>query len=185
MIAADIDGEPLTDDHINGTIALLIIAGIDTTWSSIGATLWHLAQHRDHRQRWINEPEIRPFAIEEFLRFYAPVTMARLAATDHEIGGCPIKQDDWMLLPFPAANRDPQQFENADELILDRQKNRHGAFGLGVHRCLGSNLARMELTTAIEVWMERIPEFELDDPSTVRWSGGQIRGPRELPVTIL
>jgi hypothetical protein len=180
-----VDGAPLDADHISGTIGLLLIAGIDTTWSAIGATLWHLARHPDHAQRLRDEPEIMVFAVEEFLRAYAPVTMARLVAEDHELAGCPLKEGDWMLLPFPAANRDPEMFENPDEVVLDRRKNRHGAFGLGIHRCLGSNLARMELTVAIEVWLERFAGFELVDPATVRWSGGQIRGPRELPVRIL
>jgi cytochrome P450 len=185
LLDVRVDGEPLDGDHIGGTIGLLLIAGIDTTWSAIGATLWHLAQHPDHAQRLRDEPEIMVFAVEEFLRAYAPVTMARLVAKDHELAGCPLKEGDWMLLPFPAANRDPDMFENPDEVVLDRQKNRHGAFGLGIHRCLGSNLARMELTVAVEVWLERFAGFELVDPATVRWSGGQIRGPRELPVRIL
>ncbi len=184
LTQADIEGTPLLDEHVRGTIALLLIAGIDTTWSSIGAALWHLASHPEDRARYTNEPEIRLFAIEEFLRFYAPVTMARIAVTDHELGGCPVKAGDWLLLPFPAANRDPEAFDDADKFIIDRQQNRHGAFGLGIHRCLGSNLARMELAVAIDTWTERIPDFELSDPDAVRWSVGQIRGPRELPVRI-
>ena len=151
-------------EHIGGTIALLIIAGIDTTWSAIGASLWHLAQHPEDRQRLVEDPDVLPFAIEEFLRFYAPVTMARIAADDTEVGGCPVAARDWVLLPFPAANRDPEAFERADEFIIDRQRNRHVAFGLGIHRCAGSNLARMELTVAVDEWMQRIPDFELADP---------------------
>jgi hypothetical protein len=126
-----------------------------------------------------------PFAVEEFLRFYAPVTMARIAKEDMVIGSAEIKARDWLLLPFPAANRDPEAFEDADEFVIDRQRNRHLAFGLGIHRCAGSNLARMELRVAIEEWLARIPEFELSDPDGVRWSTGQVRGPRELPVRIL
>lgn len=181
----DDDGNHLTDEHIFGTIALLLIAGIDTTWSAIGASLWHLAQHPEDRRRWVEDPDVRLFAIEEFLRFYAPVTMARLAAEDTEVGGCPVKKDDWLLLPFPAYNRDPEAFDRADEFVIDRARNRHSAFGLGIHRCLGSNLARLELTVAIEEWMDRFPDFELSDPETVRWSTGQVRGPRCLPVRIL
>jgi cytochrome P450 len=181
----DDDGNHLTDEHIFGTIALLLIAGIDTTWSAIGASLWHLAQHPEDRRRWVEDPDVRLFAVEEFLRFYAPVTMARLAAEDTELGGCPVKKDDWLLLPFPSYNRDPEAFEQADEFIIDRARNRHSAFGLGIHRCLGSNLARLELTVAIEEWMDRFPDFELSDPDTVRWSTGQVRGPRCLPVRIL
>jgi cytochrome P450 len=101
------------------------------------------------------------------------------------IGEAEIKARDWLLLPFPAANRDPEAFEDADEFVIDRQRNRHLAFGLGIHRCAGSNLARMELRVAIEEWLARIPEFKLSDPDGVRWSTGQVRGPRELPVRIL
>lgn len=184
LIAADLDGEPLSTEHIRGSIALLLIAGIDTTWSSIGASIWHLAQHPDDRRRFIDDVDVRPFAIEEFLRLYAPVTMARIVAQDHEINGCPMNEGEWLLLPFPAANRDPEVFDQPDEFVIDRKVNRHAAFGLGIHRCLGSNLARMELSVAIETWLERIPEFSLADPESVRWSTGQIRGPRQLPLTL-
>ena len=185
LCQAELGGQPLDPDHVSGTIALLLIAGIDTTWSAIGASLWHLAQNPDDRQRWVADPAVRPFAIEEFLRFYAPVTMARMVAEPIEFAGCPMKTDDWVLLPFPAANRDPEAFERAGEFVIDRERNRHGAFGLGIHRCLGSNLARLELTVAIEEWMNRIPDFELADPEGVTWSTGQIRGPRSLPVRLL
>ncbi len=185
LVAADIEGMPLSDEHVRGSIALLLIAGIDTTWSAIGASIWHFAQNPDHRRQVAEDPSIMPFAVEEMLRYYAPVTMARIAATDHELGGCPVQKGDWLLLPFPAANRDPEAFEHADQVILDRKANRHGAFGLGIHRCLGSNLARLELSIALETWLDRIPEFELADPERVRWSKGQIRGPRELPIRIL
>ena len=182
LCQADIEGMPLLDEHVRGTIALLIIAGIDTTWSAIGAGLWHMAQHPDDRARWINDPAVQPFALEEILRFYAPVTMARLIAEDTELGGCPMKAGDWTLLPFPSANRDPEVFERADEFVIDRARNRHAAFGLGIHRCVGSNLARLEVRIAMEEWMVAFPDFELADPSTVTWSSGQVRGPRQLPV---
>ena len=80
-----------------------------------------------------------------------------------------------MLLPFPAANRDPDFLEDADEFRIDRTRNRHSAFGLGIHRCLGSNLARMEVKVALEEWMARYPDFELTDPGAVHWSLGQYR----------
>ncbi len=184
LLGVELYGEKLAPEHVRGTILLLIVAGIDTTWSSIGSALWHFAQNPDDLKRFRDEPEVRPFAIEEFLRAYAPVTMARRVAEDHELAGCPMKAGDWMLLPFPAANRDPDMFEDADKFIIDRQKNRHGAFGLGIHRCLGSNLARMELTVALDVFVERVNEFELVDPASVRFSTGQIRGPRELPIRV-
>jgi cytochrome P450 len=140
LIDAEIGGDKLSREHIRGTMILLMIAGIDTTWSAIGASLWHLAQHPGDRR--------------------------------------------WLLLPFPAANRDPAFFEDPDVVRLDRTQNRHAAFGLGRHRCLGSHLARMELRVALEEWLARYPDFELADPAAVTWSGGQVRGPRALPVRI-
>jgi cytochrome P450 len=166
-------------------MVLLMLAGIDTTWSAIGAALWHLAQHPAHRARLVAEPELMPTAVEELLRAYAPVTMARMVAEDFEFEGCPFKKGDWVLLPFPSANRDPEEFPDADSVVLDRAENRHAAFGLGIHRCLGSNLARLELRVAIEEWLARFPAFELTDPGAVRWSAGQVRGPRTIPVRIL
>lgn len=184
LLEAEIDGNKLEPDHVAGTMVLLMVAGIDTTWSAIGASLWHLATHPEDRRRLVAEPELMPMAVEEFLRAYAPVTMARMVAADFEFEGCPMREGDWLLLPFPAANRDPDAFPDADRVVIDRAENRHAAFGLGIHRCLGSNLARMELTVAIEEWLRRYPEFELADPTAVTWSAGQVRGPRTIPVRI-
>jgi cytochrome P450 len=110
--------------------------------------------------------------------------MARLVREDMDFNGCPMKKEDWVLLPFPAANRDPEAFDRPDEVILDREENRHSAFGLGPHRCAGSHLARMEMRVALEEWLAAFPDFELADPDAVRWSGGQVRGPRLLPIKI-
>jgi cytochrome P450 len=168
--------------RVAGSIALLLIAGIDTTWSAIGASLWHLARHPDDRRKLVEDPALVVNATEELLRVYAPVTMARLVTRDVDWHGCPMKVDDWILLSFPAANRDPEQFDRAAEVVLDRPNNRHAAFGIGAHRCLGAHLARMELRVALSTWLSRIPEFSVDDPDGVRWSAGQIRGPRALPI---
>ena len=184
LINAELYGRKLDPSHVVGTMALLLIAGIDTTWSAIGASLWHLAKTPGDRRRLAAEPGLLPTAIEEFLRAFAPVTMARLVRDDVHWRGVDMKADDWILLSFPAANRDPAQFDHADEVVIDREVNRHAAFGLGIHRCLGSHLARMELRVALQVWLERIGEFTLADPSAVTWSAGQIRGPRTLPLRI-
>ncbi len=182
LIAARIEGQPLGTEHIRGTMVLLLLAGIDTTWGATGASLWHLATHPDDRARLVAEPGLLPTAMEEFLRAYAPVTMARLVAREVELDGCHLEPGQWVLLPFPAANRDPSKFPHADEVLIDRAENRHSAFGLGIHRCLGSNLARMEIRVALERWLARIPDFELADPAAVTWAKGQVRGPRTLPV---
>ncbi|MEU6428718.1 cytochrome P450 [Microbispora sp. NPDC046973] len=184
LVDAELYGRKLEPSHVAGTIALLLIAGIDTTWSAIGASLWHLAKTPADRERLVAEPGLLPTAMEEFLRAYAPVTMARLVKEDMHWRGVDMKADDWVLLSFPAANRDPAQFDRADEVIIDREINRHVAFGLGIHRCVGSHLARMELRVALEVWLERIPVFGLADPSAVTWAPGQVRGPRTLPLRV-
>ena len=182
LLHAEVDGEPVPVEHVLGTLALLLVAGVDTTWSSIGSAMWHLASHETDRRRLVAEPELIPTAIEELLRAYSPVTMARIAVGDTEIAGCPVHAGDRVLLSFPAANRDPAAFERADEVVIDRQVNRHVAFGVGIHRCAGSNLARMELRVAVETWLRRIPEFRLADAGDVTWAGGQVRGPRSVPV---
>ncbi|MEN9802032.1 MAG: hypothetical protein RLZ37_1157 [Actinomycetota bacterium] len=182
LLHTEIDGAPIDDTVILGMCSLLLIAGVDTTWSSIGSSLWHLAAHPDDRKRLVAEPELMPTAIEELLRAYSPVTMARRLGEDVEYKGCPMKAGERVLMNFPGANRDPEVFENPDQVILDRAINRHVAFGAGIHRCAGSNLARMELRVSIETWLERIPEFEISDPAGVTWAGGQVRGPRTIPV---
>jgi cytochrome P450 len=182
LVGARIDGQPLSDEHIVGTLKLLLIAGIDTTWSAIGSCLWHLATHPADRRRLREEPELMPTAVEELLRAYAPVTMAREVAKETQINGCHFKEGEMVFLSFPAANRDPEMFPNADRVVIDRPENRHAAFGLGIHRCLGSNLARMEITVALGEWLARIPDFALAPGQTVKWSQGTVRGPRQLPL---
>lgn len=175
-----IDGKQAEPEQILGMLRLLLVAGIDTTWSAIGSALWHLAEHPEDAARLRAEPDLMPTAIEEFLRAYAPVTMAREVVADTEVEGCPMKAGHMVLLSFPAANRDPAVFPEPDRVVLDRAENRHAAFGLGIHRCVGSNLARMELTVAVETFLQRIPSFRMDGP--VRWAIGSVRGPRSLPM---
>ena len=174
--------DPIPPTHVLGTCFLLLVAGIDTTWSSIGSAMWHLAQNPDDCKRLIDEPELITSAVEELLRAYSPVTMAREVTRDTEYNGCPMQENDKILMNFPAANRDPAKFDKPDEVILDREVNPHIAFGVGIHRCAGSNLARMEMKVAIEEWLKRIPEFRLEDPEAVTWAGGQVRGPRKCAV---
>ncbi len=182
LIESEHDGEPLDKRHLLGSCFLLLIAGIDTTWSAIGASLWHLATHQEDQARLRAEPELIDTAVEEFLRIYSPVTMAREVVADTDVAGCPVRAGDKVIMAFPAGNRDPEHFTDADDFIIDRAHNRHFAFGVGIHRCLGSNLARMELRVAIEEFLARIPTFELADPDAVTWTGGQVRGPRRIPI---
>ena len=182
LIEAEVEGEKLDDYKVVGVCFLLLVAGIDTTWSSISASLLHFATHPEDQVRLRAEPELLQTAVEEMLRFYSPVTMGRKVMEPVEFGGVEMKPGDKVLLNFPGANRDPAAFDKPDEVILDRKRNRHMAFGLGIHRCAGSNLARMEMQVALRTWFERVGPFELEDPDAVTWAGGQVRGPRTVPV---
>lgn len=184
LIDSEVEGKPLTDYTVIGICNLILLAGIDTTWSSIGASLWHLAGHREDRQRLYAEPELFPSAVEELLRFYSPVKMGRKVTEPVTMGDVTMQPGDKVILNFPAANRDPEVFDRPNEVVLDRQKNRHIAFGIGIHRCAGSNLARMEMEVGLRIWFERTKDFELTDADAVRWAGGQVRGPRIVPVRV-
>ena len=178
------DGQPIHADVMSGLTVFVLTAGIETTWSSISSAMWHLATHPDDRHRLLADPSLLPDAIEEFLRFYAPITSARIAIEDTTINGCPIDADEKVVLSIPSANRDPEVFPDADRVIIDRQINPHITFGKGIHRCAGSNLARMELRVAIEEWLARIPEFELAPGAVVNWTSGIARGPFSVPVVL-
>jgi hypothetical protein len=182
LLSATVDGEPVHEGHILGTCFLMLVAGIDTTWSSIGSAIWHLAQNPQDRKYIIENPDKINTAVEELLRAYSPVTMARYVAEDYQYDGCKMSEGDRVLMNFPAANRDPSKFEDPDKVMLDRAVNPHIAFGVGIHRCAGSNLARMEMKVSIEEWLKRIPDFRLEDPDSVTWAGGQVRGPRKMAI---
>jgi cytochrome P450 len=177
---------PFTERERIGALFVLMLGGIDTTWSSLGASLYHLGTHPADLARLVAEPELIPGAVEELLRFYTPVTIARVITDEAEVAGCPMHPGQRLLLSYPSANRDEAHFENPDEVVLDRQHNRHMAFGVGVHRCLGSNLARMELKVALTTWLARYPRFELAvPPEDISWTVGPVRGPRKVPLRIL
>jgi len=183
LLAAGEEDERVSEELILGEAILTLVAGVDTTWSAIGSAMYHFASHPSDRRRLAREPDLLATALEEILRFYSPVTMSRTATNDTVVGDCPVRAGDRVLVSFPAANRDEEAFAEADTFVIDRAANRHLAFGVGIHRCAGSNLARMELRVAIEEWMAAIPEFELTDATAVTWAGGQVRGPRSIPVT--
>ncbi|MCP5034046.1 MAG: cytochrome P450, partial [Actinomycetia bacterium] len=184
---AEIESEPVDWELKIGYVRLLIIAGIDTTWSALGSGLWHFAQHHDEVAQLVAADDndlLWKTATEEVLRFYAPVTMARKVIKDTEVAGCPVHAGDQMLLTFPAANHDPDAIENPGEFQIDRARNRHVAFGLGVHRCVGSNLARLEMQVGMQEWLRAFPNYSLDSTQETTWANGQVRGPRNIPVKL-
>lgn len=184
LVDAEMDGAPLSRKHKLGAAFLVLIAGADTTWSAIGASIWHLAAHDEDRERILADPKLLDTAVEEFLRAYAPVTVGRIAAADTELHGCPVSHGERVVLPFGAANRDPDVFDDPDEVVIDRRRNRHLTFGSGAHRCLGSNLARLELRIAVEEWLRAMPRFQLTNPEAIEWSGGQTRGPERVDIQV-
>jgi len=184
LTTAEMDGEPLSRKHRIGAAFLVLIAGADTTWSAIGSTLWHLAGNPADRERLVADPSLIDTAVEEFLRYYAPVTVGRLAKEDVELHGRCIHAGERVVLPFGAANRDPAVFADPDEVQVDRRRNRHLTFGSGPHRCLGSNLARLEVKITLEEWLRAMPDFRLVEGAQVAWSGGQTRGPEAVDFVV-
>jgi cytochrome P450 len=169
-----IDGQPIPDQDLLDFCLLMFMAGLDTVAAQLTYNFWHLATHDDDRRRLVAEPAIIPSAIEELLRYYSFVTPSRKVLKDTEIAGCPVSAGRMVYLPLASANRDPREFDRADEVVIDREVNRHIAFGAGPHRCLGSNLARQELFVAMQMWHERIPEYRLAPGQELLEHGGQI-----------
>lgn len=176
------DGHALPDAFIRATMRLLLAAGMDTTAGALGASLWHLARNEADRCMLIERPELLSSAIEEFLRLYAPVTMAREVVAPVAQNGFSLERGQKVLLCFPAANRDPAMFPEPDRFVADRKSNRHFAFGTGIHRCLGAELATLIVRIALECWLTRVPLFQLDPEAEVQWSRGSVRGPKVLPL---
>ena len=178
-------GEPVSDHAVQEMVMLTMQGGFDTTGSAISSALLYLDKDHDARQRLIDEPDLMRTAVEEFLRVGAPqFALARTAKHDAEVGGCPISKGDRLLLVWASANRDEQVFERPDEVVLDRFPNRHMAFGLGAHRCLGSTLARRQIHVALETILRRLPDFEVDHERLVRAETiGVTYGTFAMPIT--
>jgi cytochrome P450 len=162
LLDAEVDGQRLTDDEILGICLLLLTAGLDTVTNTLCCDLAYFAQHPEARQAIVKDPALIPSAVEELLRWESPVdTLARVTTTDTEIKGFPIPKGTNVGIALGAANIDDHAIPGADTVNLARDPNRHLAFGGGVHRCLGSHLARMELRVVLREWHKRIPDYHL------------------------
>jgi cytochrome P450 len=162
FLAAEVDGAHLTEEEILGICFLFILAGLDTVTDTLECFYAYLARHPEQRRRIVDDPSIIPSAVEELLRWETPVTtVARVVAGDVELAGCPMHRGDHVGVMIGSANTDERATPDADTVDLTRQPNRHLAFGGGVHRCLGSHLARLELRTTLREWHQRIPDYEL------------------------
>lgn len=180
LLDAEVDGRPLTDEELVDYGFVLLTAGLDTTSWVIRSSLWYLAQHPEDRERLASSPELVPTAVEEFLRCFSSVqAMARTVTREVEIDGHRLAEGDRALLVFGAGNRDEAEFPHGDRIVIDREPNAHMAFGVGIHRCLGSNLARRELRVGLTEFLARFPDFSLTPGSDPPWYG---IGP--LPLTL-
>ncbi len=173
FLDADMEGERLTREDILDICFLFLIAGLDTVTATLDCMFSFLAQNPDHRRQLVEDPSIVPNAIEELLRWETPVmSIARVAVTDTELGGCPVHAGDQLMVMIGSANTDEAEFPDGDVVRFDREDNRHIAFGGGIHRCLGSHLARLELRVALREWHKRIPDYEVEPGHTLVYTAG-------------
>ena len=182
LLTAEVEGQPLSDAERLGIAQLLLIAGIDTTANTLAHALLHLSENAEDRKRLAGDRLLMTTAVEEFLRIYAPVSLVRGARTDTDVAGCPIPAGSPVFLSIPSANRDEHRFSDAEDVVLDREHNAHIAFGAGVHRCLGTHVARMELRVGLEEFLAAVPDFHLVDREAVSWKPGPIRGPNRFEL---
>lgn len=184
LIAAEEQGDLLSEDELLATCMLLLIAGNETTTNLIGNGTLALLRNRDELRRLQEDPALVVSAVEELLRYDSPVQATTRVATEPvEVGGKRIEPGQVLMTFLGAANRDPARFVDPDRLDIGRQDNRHMAFGHGIHFCLGAPLARVEAQIAFRTLLERMPdpEPEFDEPD---WGSSFIlRGLRSLPIS--
>jgi cytochrome P450 len=181
----ELDGRSLDDEEVVNIMHMFTIAGLDTVTSSLSCIVAWLATHPEHRRRLVAEPSRLAGAIEEIMRIESPVPSggARWATRDIEINGVPVKQGELVYLCWAAANLDPSTFAGPLEADVERADNRHVAFAAGLHRCLGSHLARAELRAAIDQLHTRIPDYRITDGDEVRYEFAGVRQATHLPLT--
>jgi cytochrome P450 len=183
LTQARFDGErELSQFEILDIVFIVMIGGLHTVTGTLGNSIIYLAEHPEQRQRLVEHPELTPTAVEELLRWESIVAPGRRVTAPVEIGGVRFEPGDRVLLPLGAAGRDPEEFDDAEEVVLDREPNRHLAFGSGPHRCLGSHLARVELKVALEELHRRIPDYRLrpERPPVVKLH--QVKSVASLPL---
>ena len=185
LLNSEIDAEPLSEEEILKICFLQLIGGVDTSTGLLSHTYAWLSEHPHDRQRLIDEPDLLKRATEEFLRWVSPApALARTVTAETELGGQRLCQGDRLLLSWSSANQDDSVFENPDQVDIDRWPNRHQAFGLGAHRCLGSNLGRVQFQEVLKATLRRIPDLEANLSAAQRYpSLGQVNGYSTLPAT--
>jgi cytochrome P450 len=184
FVQAEIEGDRLTREEMLDICFLFLLAGLDTVTASLDCMFAFLARNPDHRRRIAKDPSVIPAAVEELLRWETPVVaVTRLATRDAEVGGCPVPAGGRLAVMLGSANTDDSEFGDGDVVRFDRETNRHLAFGGGIHRCLGSHLARQELRVALREWHKRIPEYSLKPGVELDYTTG-IRSIEQFPLRL-
>ncbi|MCH7788628.1 MAG: cytochrome P450 [Acidobacteria bacterium] len=173
FLSSEVDGHRLTPDDVVDIGYLFFLAGLDTVTASLDCMISFLAQNPEQRQQLVDDPSRVNAVIEELLRFETPVTgVPRITSRDTELGGCPIKAGTTIMVMLGSANTDEEFWDGGDDVDFDREVNKHLAFGGGLHRCLGSHLARMELRVVLEEWHRRVPNYSIADGVELNYSAG-------------
>lgn len=182
--AEPVGGRLLSDEEVLAVLMSLVYGGSDTTGTLVASALCWLDRHPEHRQSLAENELLRASATDEFLRMFPPNhTLARSAVADIEIGGRLIHAGDQVLMSWAAANRDPSVFPNPDDVVLDRAPNHHTAFGLGVHHCIGSHMAKMEFGVLLERILTRLTDYRIDWDGVVTFENvGTLCGYLALPA---
>lgn len=185
LVAADVDGRPLSNDDVVSIVWNLIGGGLDTTTSMTSLALHHLAGHRETRQLLVDRPELLPTACEEFLRWTSVnETLTRTCTKDTELGGQQLARGDFVMVSWLGANFDPGVFARPDEVVVDREPNPHLAFGVGPHRCIGLHVARELALVMLREVLTRIPDYQVDEEATQFYQGNpELYGVVRMPVT--
>jgi cytochrome P450 len=185
LLQFEFDGQRLSDEQLLNILWNLIAGGVDTTTSQTALTLQHLGTHPELRQQLIDHPELYRTATDEFLRYFSVnQTLSRTVTHDVVLAGQRLRKNDKVVISWLSANHDENEFDRPDEVILDRAPNRHVAFGLGPHRCIGSHLARLMSGVMVKAVLDRIPDYEVDVENVHQYLGNpSMTGLGTLPVT--
>lgn len=177
------DGTEAPWEHKVSILVDLTFGGIATTTFVMGSAIHHLATHPEQRQLLIDDPSLIENAVEEYARFFPPVVaLGRTATKDVEVSGTKIAEGEFVMLAYACASRDPRHMEEPEKIDVRRQGIPHSTFGVGPHRCIGSNLARVELRATLEEWLKRIPDFRLKEGTKPTYITGYLRSMRTLQL---
>jgi len=174
----------LTQFEMLNLLFLMMIGGLHTVQGQLAHSIIYFAENPGTRKQLAEDLDLVPSAVEEMLRYESAIAPARVVKQDVEIGGVRLKEGDKVLIPLGAADRDPERFDNPDDVDLTRDPNPHLAFGGGRHRCLGSHLARIELRIAFEEIHRRFPDYKLDPADPPHRHLSQVKGVERLPLIL-